>query len=148
MKNYIIDLGLEFGIRTKLAVLVIKQFETKRKREKGGVLLSLRWPLLFLMAGQTPPPRASPLSCCSSSSSSSPSPCPTTKLPKPPIFGQPARKSLDFASPSSNQPFDVKSRQNRRQATMISVELGCNSSPRRKPKFCHAIPFLIALNPL
>ena len=56
--DYIIDLGLEFGIRTKLAVLVIKQFETKRKREKGGVLLSLRWPLLFLMAGQTPPPRS------------------------------------------------------------------------------------------
>ena len=54
--DYIIDLGLEFGIRTKLAVLVIKQFETKRKREKGGVLLSLRWPLLFLMAGQTHPP--------------------------------------------------------------------------------------------
>ena len=132
IEDYIIDLGLEFGIRTKLAVLVIKQFETKREREKGGVLLSLRWPLLFLMAGQTPPPEPH-LSLAALHllphlhHHAQP---PSSQNPQ--FSVSPARKSQGFAFPSSNQRYDAKSGQIQRQPNMVSIHSGCDSSTQTR----------------
>jgi len=55
---------------------------------------------------------------------------------------------LDFTSPLLNKPLATKSWQKLEEFATFSVQLGYDSSPRREPKFSHAIWFLVALNPL
>ena len=129
----------------RLAVLFIEQLRTKEQREghfcKRGAL-----PLSSYSTCNSTPFLSLSLLCIFFFLLHHRAQRPSSQNPQFSI--SPARKSQDFASPSSNQPFDVKSGQNRRQASVISVELGYDSSSRREPKFSHAIPFLIALNPL
>ena len=77
MKDYVIDLGLEFGLRIRLAVAEAIQPEQKmNERERRGILVISRTPLLFPHLPATPPRRSlsPPLLSASSPSSSSPPP--------------------------------------------------------------------------
>ena len=42
MKHYIIDLGLEFGLRIRLAVSNLNQLELKKKEKHEGILTETR----------------------------------------------------------------------------------------------------------
>ena len=56
MKDYIIDLGLEFELRFRLAVAVTIQLGPKIKRKKmGGAFWSLREPPFFSSSARDPP---------------------------------------------------------------------------------------------
>jgi len=114
----------------RLAVLFIEQEQKKRGRgifvKRGArplsssfpreprplLSLSLLYILFFLLHHHARPP--------------------SSRNPK--FSVSPARKSLDFASPSWNRPFDVKSGQIQRQPSMILVEMGCDLTPQARAK--------------
>jgi len=58
------------------------------------------------------------------------------KLQKPPVLLSPAPK---FHLSSLNKPLATKFGQIFEEFATFLVQLGCDSSPRREPKFSHAI---------
>jgi len=131
MNDYIINLGLEFGLRIRLAVSNMNQLGTKKLKWGRGILVNYVIPFSFFLLRRRPPGTHLFLFA-----STSPSPLQTYDLKhqNPAKFLPPlARKSSNFTSLTSYKPTIAKSGQNSKDVTTFLVDLGGGLKHERMP---------------